>query len=201
MNNAASFDLLQFVERRPSLSFKKIMSIFVLISLLLMSYFSFQLIKFHHASDEVASTQQSLDRAIYSLRPLLQQGDTNPLVAVLTSNPTKNTTGFYPEFSALTHIQVQGLWLNRVLIQRNPPLIKIMGAMTSPDKLNQLLQQLSAQPVFRDVHFVGVAVDKGLLPNVPEKYKKDLTQLKIPPFYHFIIQTNPLDETGGTYDK
>ncbi|MES2203959.1 MAG: hypothetical protein V4496_01935, partial [Pseudomonadota bacterium] len=121
-----------------------------------------------------------------------------PLVGALSSNLLQGEQGFYAEFEALTHVQVKGLWLERVVIQRHPAFIKITGAMDSPEKLDQLLKQLALQPAFKNIQFLGVDVNKGLLPDVPEKYKKEIEQLKIPEFYHFTLQTSVLKISGAS---
>jgi hypothetical protein len=196
MNNAASFNLLKFIERRPVLSGNKIMIIVALYIVIIVSYLLVQTYQFNHAAENTAQQQAMIQQSIQSLQPALQQGQGNAIIGVFAASELKNDAGFYPEFEALTHIQVTGLWLNDVLIQRNPPLVKIMGAMDTPDKLNQLLQQLSAQPAFQYAHFIGVDVEKGLLPNVPAQYQTAIAQLKLPMFYHFVIQTTALNQPG-----
>lgn len=197
MNNAASFNLLKFIEHRPVLSAKKIVLIIFLYVVAMAIYFLLQLHQFHYDADNATQMQITMQRSIQSLQPVLQQGAGNPVVGMLSTGTLKNNTGFYAEFEALTHIQVKGLWLNDVVIQRNPPFIKIAGVMESPDKLNQLLKQLSAQPVFQHISFVGVDVNQGLLPDVPAQYQKVIMQLKLPMFYHFVIQTAALDHQQG----
>lgn len=192
MNNAASFNLLKFVEQRSWLSVRKIVLAIILYTVLLLAYFLLQVYQIRHSAEASSKMQLIIQQSVLQLQPLLSKGTENPLIGVWPAGALQNDRGFYPEFEALTHIQVKGLWLNRVIIQRNPPFIKIIGAMDSPDKLSQLLKQLAAQSAFKDSRFIGVDVSQGLLPNVPDQYKNELSQLKLPMFYHFVIQTTVL---------
>ena len=198
MNNAASFNLLKFVERRPMLSAGKITGIIILCAALLLAYFLFQTNRFRHSTEESTQIELATNQLTQKLQPLLQQGAGNPVVGVLFSGAPQGGQEFYPEFEALTHVQVQGLWLNDVVIHRHPAFIKITGAMDTPDKLDQLLKQLEAQPAFKNVQFIGVDISKGLLPNVPAQYQAEVKQLNIPAFYHFMIQTTPLNQSGAS---
>lgn len=192
MNNAATFNLLKFVERRPFLSVRKIFGVFILSAILLLGYFLLQKNRIETEIQTSSKTELTLNELTQTLQPLQQQGANNALVGVLSSHFSLSEQGFYPEFEALTHIHVEGLWLERVIIQRDPFFIKITGAMDSPDKLDQLLKQLALQPAFKNVAFIGTGVAKGLLADVPEKYKKEIDQLKMPVLYHFILQTTLL---------
>ncbi len=195
MNNASSFNLLKFVERPPVLSFNKIVIISILYVVIFMTYFLIQQYQFRDDTKKIAQLQIGINESMQKLQPVLNQGVENPVTGIFFTGALKNNVGFYPEFEALSHIYVQGLWLTEVMIQRNPSVIKITGAMDSPDKLNQLLQQLSAQSAFQGVHFMGVDIKKGMLPNVPEQYQDVIAQLKLPQFYHFVIQTTALNQT------
>ena len=195
MSNAASFNLLKFVERRPKLSAGKIMSTIILCAVVLFAYYFFQVDRFRRVAEESANMKGKMTQQIQTLQPLLQQGADNTLVGVLSYASPQGEQRFYPEFEALTHVEVQGLWLGEVVIHRHPAFIKITGAMDAPDKLEQLLKQLALQPAFKNIQFVGVDVSKGLLPNVPKQYQAEISQLKIPAFYHFVIQTVPLKQS------
>lgn len=197
MSNAANFDLLKFVTRRPFLSAEKILSIIILCAVMMWGYFLFQKNQLRHDTEMSSSIELMISQQTQRLQPLLEQGSGNPLVGVLLSGSPKADEGFYPEFEALSHIYVKGVWLERVVIHRNPVFIKITGAMDSSDKLNELLKQLASQNAFKNIQFVGVDVSEGLLPDVPEQYREEVKQLKIPSFYHFTIQTKPLAQSGG----
>lgn len=192
MSNAASFNLLKFVERNPVLNATRLISIIVFFIVFLLTYFFFQVYQFRHGSEKIATLEQTIAQDVQLIQPILQQGAGNLLMGVLPTNLINYENDFYPEFEALSHVRVKGLWLTEVVINRNPPFIKISGAMDSSDKLNSLLQQLAAQPVFKSVKFIGVNVDKGLLADIPAKYQEEVKQLKLPVFYHFVIQTMPL---------
>lgn len=198
MNNAASFNLLKFVERRPMLSAGKIASIFILCALIMIAYFLFQMSRFHDDAEESSKMELAINQLTQTLQPILQHGDGNPVMGVLFSGASQNQLDFYPEFEALTHIQINGLWLNEVVIHRHPAFTKITGAMDAPEKLDQLLKALSTQPAFQNVRFIGVDVNKGLLPNVPEQYREEIKKLHIPPFYHFTLQTTPLNQSEAS---
>lgn len=197
MSNAVSFNLLKFVERRPALSANKIFLIIVLCTLALLGYFLFQVNQSHTDADNSAKVALAIKQSAQTLQPMLQQGEGNPLVGVLSANLSQGEYKFYPEFEALSHIDVKGLWLSDVVIKRNPPFIKITGAMDSPDKLDQLLKQLALQPAFKNIQFIGVSVSKGLLPDVPPQAQAEVKQLKIPAFFHFIIQTTVITQQGA----
>ena len=196
MSNAASFDLLKFVERRPTLSAGKILSIVILCAVVMMGYFLFQTERFRHGTEESSKIELTINQLTQTLQPLLQQGASNPLIGVLLSGSPQSEQGFYPEFEALSHVSVPGVWLKDVVIRRHPAFIKITGAMDAPDKLDQLLKQLALQPAFKNIQFIGVDVGKGLLPDVPEQYREEVKQLKLPFFYRFTIQTTPLKKSG-----
>ena len=196
MSNAASFDLLKFVERRPTLSAGKILSMVILCAVVMMGYFLFQTDRLRHSTEVSSKLALTINQLRQTLQPHLQQGTNNPVMGVLPSGSLQGEQGFYPEFEALSHIAVAGLWLNDVVIHRHPAFIKMTGAMDDPDKLEQLLKQLALQPAFKNVQFIGVDVSKGLLPNVPEKYREEVKQLKIPAFYHFTIQTTLLNSSA-----
>jgi len=197
MNNSASFNLLKFVERRPTLNINRIFGIIVLFVIVILSYFFYQAQQFRHAAGNIAILDKNIQQSVQLVQPLLQQGVGNPLAGVLPSNFLANEQGFHAEFEALSHVQVKGLWLTDVVISRNPTFIKITGAMDSADKLNSLLQQLAAQPVFRTVQFIGMDVSKGLVSDIPAKYQAAIKQLKFHSFYHFVIQTTALNPQGA----
>lgn len=195
MSNAVSFNLLKFVEHRPVLSAGKIMSIIFLCAVILLGYFLFQVYRVDDSAETATQAELTIHQLTQTLQPFLQQGMGNPLVGVLSSGSPQEAQGFYPEFEALTHIQVKGLWLQEVVIQRRPTFIKISGAMDDPDKLQQLLKQLALQPAFKNIRFLGVDVSKGLLPDVPKEYQEEVKQLKLPVFYHFTLQTTSLKQS------
>jgi len=196
MSNAVSFNLLKFVERRPMLSAGRIVGAIVLCAMIMLGYFFFQVAHIRSVTDESLNIGPTVNQLTETLRPLLQDGAGNPIVGVLSSVAPESEQDFYLEFEALTHIQVQGLWLEKVMIQRFPAFIKITGAMDTPDKIDQLLKQLALQPAFKNIHFIGVDVSQGLLPNVPKQYEEEIKQLKLPVFYHFTLQTTPLKSSA-----
>lgn len=196
MNNAASFDLLKFVQCKPKLSAGKMISIIILCAVILSVYFLFQTNLLSYDRGDESKEALTINQLVKTLQPLLQQGVNNPIVGVLFSGTPEGEQGFYPEFEALTHVQIKGLWLEEVVIHRHPAFIKITGAMDAPEKLEQLLKQLAAQSAFKGISFIGYDVSKGLLPDVPEQYREEIKQLKIPAFYHFVLQTSPLEQQG-----
>ena len=191
MSNAASFNLLKFVERSPRLSAGRIISIVLLCALIMLGYFLFQVDRIRDDTENSEKINLTMNKLKQTIQPLLQSGVGNPLVGVLSSGSLRDGPGFYPEFEALSHVQVKGLWLERVEIHRNPAFIKITGAMDDSDKLEQLLKQLGLQPAFKNIQFIGVDINKGLLPDVPKQYQAEIKQLKLPALYHFTIQTSP----------
>lgn len=196
MSNTVSFNLLKFVERRPVLSAGRIVSAIILCAIIMLAYFFFQVAHIRYVTDESSHAGPTVNQLTETVRPLLQKGAGNPVVGVLSSAVPEAGQGFYPEFEALTHIQVQGLWLEKVTIQRFPTFIKITGAMDAPDKIDQLLKQLALHPAFKNIHFIGVDVSQGLLPNVPKQYEEEIKQLKLPVFYDFTLQTTPLKSSA-----
>lgn len=196
MHNAASFDLLKFVKYKPILNAKKMIGVIILCAAILFGYFLFQINSLSYDRSEESKEALTIKQLISRLQPLMQQGVNNPIVGVLFSNKPESEQGFYPEFEALTHIQIDGLWLEDVEIHRYPAFIKITGSMDAPEKLKQLLAQLESQSALKGISFVGFDVRKGSLPDVPDQYREEVKQLKIPSFYHFVIQTTPLKQPG-----
>lgn len=191
-NSAAQFNLLKFVEHKPQLSANRIVAIIILFIVVIMSYFFFQVNQFRHDAENAEKLEQNMAQMVLALQPLLQKGEGNALKSVLLIDPRMNKKGFYPEFEALSNLQVKDLWLRDVQINRAPSTIKMIGAMDSPAKLDELLKQIALQSVFKNIEFLGVRVNKGMLPDLPEKYQKEAKKLKIPDFYHFIIQTTAI---------
>lgn len=193
MSNTASFNLLKFVERDPMLSRNRIFSIALLFVIIILGYYFFQVQQFHHNADKLILLEQNIHQEAQKLQPFLQHGVNNPLKGVLSSNLAKNKQEFYAEFEALSQVQVNGLWLTTVEIKRNPAFIKITGVVDSPNEVDLLLKQLAAQTVFQSVQFVGVNIGEGAFSNIPAKYQQEIKKLKFPTFYHFVIQTTPLN--------
>jgi hypothetical protein len=180
------------------LTANKIVGIIILVVAIMLTHFIFQLNQLRHHKETVEKLEQDIAQATLTFQPFLQQGAGNFLAGILTVDPRLNAKDFYSEFNALTHIQVQGLWLKTVEITRNPVAIKITGAMNSPDKLDQLLKQLSLQAAFKNVNFIGMNVEKGFLLGLPSKYqeqaKAQAQKIKMPNFYNFVIQTTALNQ-------
>ena len=197
-NSASQFNLLKFIERQPMLTANKIAGIIILVVAIMLTHLLFQWNQFRHHAEAIKELEQEIAQATLTFQPFLQQGAGNFLTGILPADPRLNAKGFYSEFNALTHIQVQGLWLKTVEIIRNPVAIKITGSMDTPDKLDQLLKQLSLQSAFKDVNFIGMSVEKGFLPGLPSKYqeqaKAQAKKIKMPSFYNFVIQTTALNQ-------
>jgi hypothetical protein len=123
----------------------------------------------------------------------VQQNKT--LVAILPSPFIHlDEKGFYPEFYGLSRLNIEGLWLTRLMIDRGVPVVRIEGAMNSSNKLNDFLTFLGQSSAFSQDRFVGLKVETGLLPAIPYEYREKIAALKLPPFYRFIAQTSPIKD-------
>ncbi|MES2205112.1 MAG: hypothetical protein V4496_07850, partial [Pseudomonadota bacterium] len=79
MSNAATFNLLKFVERRPFLSATKMLGLFILCTILLLGYFLYQKNQFKVVIEEPSKMALTINQLTQTLQPLLQQGVGNPL--------------------------------------------------------------------------------------------------------------------------
>lgn len=191
MSNVASFNLLKFVEHKPILNAKKIVITAIVFALVLLGYIAFQWLRIVNMTETITAEALNIQQLKLALQPRVHQRGNNPLVDVTALHLNENRQDFYREFEALSQINIPGLWLTEVTINRNPHRIKIKGAMDSSGKLDKLLQQLSQQPVFEKITFKGIEIYPEHFQNIPKEYQQELRQLKLPTLYHFIIQTTP----------
>lgn len=190
MIDARQFNLLPHVEKKRWLTAK--ISLFVILIYAMALFAVYLLARLDHAEIDrkISAAENNTTQAVAQLKQYLSTK--GQLAAVLPSSVVLDSQGFYKEFNALSKIKISGLWLTRVIIDRDTHYVKITGDMTSTGKLNQLLDFLGKNTEFKQYHFKGIEVSEEFLPNIQKAARKKAEELKIPKIYRFTVQTTAI---------
>ena len=195
MIDAKQFNLLSHVEKKSWLSAKMSLSIVIIYALLLIFLYVTMVVSTHEVNQKIITAKDKSAQSVLQLEQYLtEKGE---LAAVLPSLVVLDSQGFYKEFKALSDLNISGLWLTRIIIDRDKHYVKITGDMTSTDKLNQLLNFLGENEMFKEYHFKGIEVSEEFLPKITKSLRKQASELKIPKIYHFVVQTTSIKKKNS----
>jgi hypothetical protein len=189
MSTTKSFNLLPYVHQKMLLTARSaLIIVFIFIFVLLMIY-GFEARQYSKLDDQVVLLDKSIRESTQSLQQYLLAQHKGGLVAVLPDSLSRESSGFYDEFQALSDIKIENLWLTQVTINRSQPLVRFKGEMTTADKFQQFSLFLSQNAIFRDTDFKGVQVEKSNLPTVSSASGK---KMQAPKLFNFIAETRPI---------
>lgn len=190
--HAPKFNLLLYVQKRRVLSLKWMVIIVALYAAILLLLYLATYIRDAQLRSAIIAQDRLVNQAVLAFHRYVN-GQKRVVVAVLPSSMLQlKQQGFYAAFHDLSTLHLDDLWLTRLMIDRQVPVIRFEGIMRSSDTLNAFLDFLSQTPTYRQELFVGLNVQPAQLPAIPKEYQATIAALQLPVFYRFTAQTTAL---------